>query len=197
MKNRPRKRYLSAFCASTIAALATAGCADSTNLPPPNFATNTGPGLEKAYRLDIGDKVKLSVFDEKNISGEYEVNGRGQIAVPLIGEVPAKGRSLKELKRTLTSRLSNGYIKRPRISLDITNYRPVYVHGEVRSGGKFDYQNNLTFEDAIAMAGGYTYRAQKSYLILTRTGQRPVRLPLPATISVLPGDNIRVAERFF
>ncbi|MCH9808333.1 MAG: polysaccharide export protein [Alphaproteobacteria bacterium] len=188
------------LCAAILAAMGTVltfGCADGNSLPPPSFATNTGPGLENAYRLDIGDKVKLSVFDEENISGEYEVNGRGNMAVPLIGEIPAKGRSLKELKRTLSARLANGYIKNPRISLDITNYRPIYVHGEVKSGGKFQYHNNLTFEDAVAMAGGYTYRAQKSYLILTRAGQRPVRLPLPASIPVLPGDNILISERFF
>lgn len=197
MKMCPPNRTTVAICAALAAAGICIGCADGNNLPPPSFATNTGPGLEKAYRLNIGDKVKLSVFDEDNISGDFEVNGRGQITVPLIGEIPAKGHTLKELKKKISSRLANGYIKNPKISLDITNYRPVYVHGEVKTGGKFDYQNNLTFDDAVAMAGGYTYRAQKSYVILTRAGQSPVRLTMPTTIPVLPGDNILIAERFF
>jgi polysaccharide biosynthesis/export protein len=197
MNPRTWKSFILAIGAAIAAAVIATGCADSVNLPPPSFATNTGPGLEHAYRLEIGDKVKLVVFAEDNLSGDFEVNGRGQISVPLIGEVPAKGHTLKEVQRTITARLADGYVKTPRVSLDITNYRPIFVHGEVKSGGQFQYRNNLSFNDAIAMAGGYTYRAQLDYVELSRAGQPPLRVDMPATLSVLPGDNIRVPERFF
>lgn len=197
MYPRTWKSCLCAIGAVITAAIAVAACADGTNLPPPSFATNTGPGLQHAYRLEIGDKVNLVVFGEDNLSGDFEVNGRGRLAIPLIGEVPAKGRTLKETQRAIAARLADGYIKTPRVSLSITNYRPIFVHGEVKSGGQFQYRNNLSFNDAVAMAGGFTYRAQQSYVILSRAGQGPVRIDMPATISVLPGDNIRVPERFF
>lgn len=174
-----------------------AACAGGSDLPPPSFATNTGPGLERAYRLDIGDKVKLAVYGEDDLSGDFEINGRGNLPVPLIGEVPARGRSVKELRDAVSRELSNGYVKNPRVSVEITNYRPIFVHGEVKSGGQFQYRNHLSFADAVAMAGGYTYRANEGYVILSRGKHAPVRVDLPTSMPVLPGDNIRVAERFF
>lgn len=197
MYPRTVKRLISSIAAILPAALVISACSQGPALPPPSFATNTGPGLEKAYRLQVGDKLKLVVFGEDNLSGDIDVNGRGQVQVPLVGEVPAKGRTIKDLKRAIVAKLANGYIKSPRISLDITNYRPIFVHGEVKSGGRFDYSNNLSFTDAIAMAGGFTYRAQQSYVILSRAGSAPVRINMPATVPLLPGDNIRVPERFF
>jgi polysaccharide export outer membrane protein len=197
MYPRTIKRILLSVAAVLPAMVAISACSQGPALPPPSFATNTGPGLEKAYRLQVGDKLKLIVFGEENLSGDVEINGRGRIQIPLVGEIPASGRTLKDLKRDISAKLADGYIKSPRISLDITNYRPIFVHGEVKSGGRFDYSNNLSFTDAIAMAGGFTYRAQQSYVILSRAGSTPVRINMPAAIPLLPGDNIRVPERFF
>ncbi len=197
MYPRTIKNCLQTLAAALLAAVTVSACSQGPDLPPPSFATNTGPGLEHAYRLQIGDKLKLVVFGEDNLSGDVEINGRGRIQIPLVGEIPAKGRTLKDLQRAIVAKLSDGYIKSPRISLDITNYRPIFVHGEVKSGGQFQYSNNLSFTDAIAMAGGYTYRAQQSYVILSRAGSAAVRINMPAVIPLLPGDNIRVPERFF
>lgn len=197
MYPRTVKNSLHILAAALLAGIFVSACSQGPNLPPPSFATNTGPGLEHAYRLQIGDKLKLVVFGEENLSGDVEINGRGQIQIPLVGEIPAKGRTLKSLKHAIVARLADGYIKSPRISLDITNYRPIFVHGEVKSGGKFEYSNNLSFTDAIAMAGGYTYRAQQDYVVLSRAGSAAVRINMPASVPLLPGDNIRVPERFF
>lgn len=197
MYPRTIKSCLLAICAALLAGVAVSACAEGPGLPPPNFATNTGPGLEHAYRLQIGDKMKLVVFGEENLSGDVEINGRGQIQIPLVGEIPANGRTLKDVQRAIVAKLSDGFIKSPRISLEITNYRPIFVHGEVKTGGQYEYRNNLSFTDAVAMAGGYTYRAQQDYVILSRAGSAPVRINMPAVIPLLPGDNIRVPERFF
>lgn len=197
MYQRTVKKCIIPLSAVLFTAAGLGACSQGPALPPPNFATSTGPGLENAYRLQIGDKLKLTVFDEDNLSGDLEVNGRGELPVPLIGALPAKDRTLKQLQRDIAAKLADGYIKSPRVNLDITNYRPIYVHGEVKSGGKFEFSNNLSFTDAVAMAGGYTYRAQQSYVILSRAGGVPVRIDMPATMPILPGDNIRVPERFF
>lgn len=197
MYRRTIKRHFQILAALVLAAGAVSACANTADLPPPNFATNTGPGLVHAYSLQVGDKLKLVVFGEDNLSGNLEVNGRGQIQIPLVGEVQAQGKTLKELQRAIVGKLENGYIKSPRVSLEITNYRPIFVHGEVKTGGQYDFRNNLSFTDAIAMAGGYTYRAQQDYLILSRNGAPPVRVSMPATFPLLPGDNVRVPERFF
>lgn len=168
-------------------------------------ALGNGPALDRAglagmqtYRVGIGDKVKLTVFGESDLSGTFEVGGTGSISLPLIGEVPAKGQTLEELRKAIVARLSEGYLKNPKINVEMMSYRPIYVHGEVRSGGEFPFKNGLKFRDAIALAGGYTYRAHQGYVMLWREGQTSdVRINLPADIIIMPGDNIRVPERFF
>jgi polysaccharide export outer membrane protein len=180
------------------AALLAAACADTAKLSPPGFATTAGEAtLDRVFRLGIGDKLKVTVFGEENLSSQAEVNASGAIAMPLIGEVPAKGRSVAELKEHLTRRLAEGYLKNPRVNVEVLNFRPIYVHGEVKSGGEFAFKNGITFRDAIAMAGGYTYRAQQSHLFLVREGGVEERVQLPSMHPVLPGDNIRIPERFF
>ena len=117
--------------------------------------------------------------------------------MPLVGEIPAKGLPLEAFRDSTTRRLASGYLKNPRVSVEVLNYRPIFVHGEVRSGGEFQFKNGIKLADAIAMAGGYTYRANTNYVIIAREGEPEARLPLPTNIPVLPGDNIRVPERFF
>jgi polysaccharide export outer membrane protein len=183
--------------AATLAvALLVSACSGGGGAPPPGFGT--GPsGLGRVYRLGIGDKLKIVVFGEENLSGPTEVNAFGNVSLPLIGEVPAKGQSLDEFRASVTRRYGDGFIKNPKITVEITNYRPIYVHGEVKSGGEFAFKNGLKLRDAIAMAGGYTYRADESFVTIVREEAEPARLALPADLDVLPGDNIRVPERFF
>ncbi len=152
----------------------------------------------KAYKLGVGDKVRVTVFGETDLSGTFEVDPLGNLAMPLIGEMPAKGKQPAELRQALVERLSGGYLKNPRISVEIAGYRPFYVHGEVRNGGEFAFKPGLTMRDAVALAGGYTYRAQEAHVLLTRDGETtPARMPVGSGALVLPGDNIRVPERFF
>ena len=184
-----------------IAALVVAlnGCAnDRPAAAPASIACLETPEVSRVYRLGIGDKVKLSVFGEADLSGTFEVNGSGNVAVPLVGEIPAKGRGIGEFRELVRTKLAQGYLTNPKVSVEVANFRPIYLHGEVRSGGEFPYKSGLKLRDAIALAGGYTYRANESHVILVREGSAAqIKVALPADIDVLPGDNIRVPERFF
>lgn len=169
----------------------------STPLAP---AANLGaaPELSRIYRLGVGDKVKVTVFGEGDLSGSYEIGATGALALPLIGDIPAKGVAIGQLRDAIVTRLRVGYLKDPKVSVEIITYRPFYIHGEVRTGGEFPYKNGVTIRDAIAIAGGYTYRAKHDYVLLIREGtSQEVRVALPSTYGVMPGDNIRVPERFF
>lgn len=195
-----RFRTAIALAAALAAGLLVAGCADGAGAPPLEVAPKLGgqPELSRIYRLGVGDKLKVSVFGEPDLSGTFEVSGTGTVPMPLVGEIVAKGRPIADFRQAVAARLSEGYLKNPRVSIEVVNYRPIYVHGEVRTGGEYAYKNGLKVRDAVALAGGYSYRAHHSYVLIIREGQsREARVDLPSDIDVLPGDNIRVPERFF
>lgn len=177
--------------------LVLSGCADGVGVPAPNYATAEAQHLSRVYRLGIGDKLRITVFGEENLSGETEVGTLGSVDIPLIGDVSAKGRTLSQFRQAVIAKLSNGYLNNPKVTAEVLNYRPIYVHGEVKSGGEFPYRTGVRMRDVIATAGGYTYRANKSYLYLERDGHPAYRISMPTNMPVLPGDNIRIPERFF
>lgn len=190
----PRQRGIAL---AMLAASCVGACSETVSPPTsPSFATGT-QGLERVYRLGVGDKLKITVFGEENLSGPAEVNAMGQVALPLAGEVPAKGLPINQFRDAVVRRLSDGYLKNPKVTVEITNYRGIYVHGEVKSGGEFAFKPGLTIRDAVAVAGGFTYRADQSHVVVTREGEQPARIPLPSHVPVLPGDNLQVPERFF
>ena len=185
-----------------LVALAGLGACASDQGGPITPHLGEGPSaagaLSAVYRLAIGDKLKVTVFGEKNLSGKFEVNGQGNIPLPLIGDVSAKGKSVDGFRKSVRARLVNGYLKNPKVSVEILNYRPFFVHGEVRQGGKFEFKNGLKLRDAIAMAGGYSYRAKRDFALLIREGAAAeIKIRLPTNLTVMPGDNIRIPERFF
>lgn len=180
--------------------LALGACAMGYDAPPLDTGpqATSGGTLSKAYRLGVGDKLKVSVFGEDDLSGTFDVNAAGNVPMPLIGEIPARGRPIHDFQRAVSQKLASGYLKQPKVSVEVLNYRPIYIHGEVRKGGEFPFKSGLRIRDAIALAGGYTYRANKSHILITREGHdREYSLSTPTSMDVLPGDNIRVPERFF
>jgi protein involved in polysaccharide export with SLBB domain len=186
------------FAAALLAALAVGACADEIGPAPASFAAEAGPSaLGASYRLGIGDKLKITVFGEESLSGAAEVNASGQVSLPLAGEVPAQGKTISQFRETVANRLADGYLKNPKVTIEITNYRPFYIHGEVKNGGEFAYKTGIRLRDAVAMAGGYTYRAEQSYAVVTREGAGDVRIPANGSVILLPGDNVRIPERFF
>lgn len=150
------------------------------------------------YTLGAGDRVKVTVFGEDDLSGEFEISGEGAVAFPLVGEVRAVGLSLRQLENEISEKLEDGYLKKPRVNVEVVNYRPFYILGEVKRPGSYPYVNGMSVINAVALGGGFTYRAQKGRISITRSNdpdrkERPVR----KDEVVLPGDIIRVPERFF
>jgi protein involved in polysaccharide export with SLBB domain len=174
------------------------GCAGPELVSGPQFLQRDGSdGQARAFRLGVGDKFKLTVFGEDDLSGQFEVNVSGQVSLPLIGEQQAKDLTIDEFRARIRTKLADGYLKNPKVTVEMLNYRPIYVHGEVKNGGEFQYKNGLKLRDAVAMAGGYTYRADQSFIYIGRDGQADAAVRLPTDVVVLPGDNIRIPERFF
>jgi polysaccharide export outer membrane protein len=152
---------------------------------------------QAGYKLGTGDKIKVTVFGEEDASGEYEVDATGAISARLLGRVMVKGLTVAEVEQTLYDQYrSRGYFKNPRISIELTNLRPFFILGEVEKRGSYPYVNGLTVAQAVAIAGGYTYRASRSRLTIQRAGA-PKEEPANEATPVYPGDIVRVPERFF
>jgi protein involved in polysaccharide export with SLBB domain len=117
--------------------------------------------------------------------------------LPLIGSVDAEGQSVREVRQTIATRLAGGYLRNPKVALEVLNYRPIYVHGEVKSGGEFTYRTGMRLRDAIAVAGGFTYRADQTFVQISRQGRDPQTIGATSNFVVKPGDNIRIPERYF
>lgn len=150
------------------------------------------------YRLGSGDRLRLIVFGEDTLSGEYTVDGSGAVSLPLIGEVRAGGLSLREFQRAVEASLREGYLNDPRVSAEVMNFRPFYIMGEVRDPGEYPFTSGLTVVNAVATAGGFSYRANTRIVFIKRAGSdREVQYPLTVNTPVQPGDTIRIGERFF
>ena len=181
-----------------FAVLALQGCASSQNAP----LVSGGVGalaVSTAFSLGPGDRLRITVFGEQKLSGDYNVSNTGQIAFPLIGNVAASGRTLEEVQDAMRDKLASGYLQDPRVSVEVLNYRPFYIMGEVMKPGEYPYVAGLTLEQAIAKAGGYTYRAKRSRIFIKPAAHASEQSTTyrDKTILVQPGDTIRVPERFF
>jgi protein involved in polysaccharide export with SLBB domain len=166
-----------------------------------SYAEQSGaaaPDENLQYRLGAGDKLRITVFGEPDLSGEFEIDGAQMISLPLIGQIPAGGSTTPELERTILERLRQGYLKNPRITIEVLNYRPFFILGEVNKPGSYPYVNGITVLNAIALSGGYSYRASKDRTLITRgDDSRHEEQPASETTVIRPGDTIRVRERFF
>jgi polysaccharide export outer membrane protein len=150
------------------------------------------------YQLAPGDRLRVIVFGQDSLSNSFNVDSSGQLSIPLIGLVPATGRTPAQLAREIEEKLRAGYVREPRVSVEVEAYRPFFVLGEVQTAGQYPYVNGMTVETAVAIAGGYTPRARKDQAELTRSQDgRPMVSDVPVTQPVRPGDTIFVHERFF
>ena len=150
------------------------------------------------YRLGSGDKIRVITFGEEALTGEFFVGGSGNVSLPLIGEVRAEGLSIPEFQSAVETSLKEGYLKDPRVSVEVLNYRPFYILGEVETPGEYPYTNGLSVLNAVATAGGFTYRANTRRVFIKRADSDLEReYPLSPQTPVAPGDTIRITERFF
>jgi polysaccharide export outer membrane protein len=151
---------------------------------------------ERVYRLGVGDQLRITVYNEPELSGEFDVGSTGNVNFPLIGEVPAEGRTIAELEDAAEEKFQNGYLKAPNVSIEVLNYRPFYILGEVNAPGSYPYVSGMTILNAIALAGGFTYRASEDEVLLKRPGGEG-EVYVEVDTPVLPGDVVTVEERFF
>lgn len=150
------------------------------------------------YTLDSGDKLRVTVFGQDGISNSYIVDAGGNVMLPLVGPVRARGLSSHALAAAITERLRAGFIREPHVAVEIESYRPFFILGEVTAPGQYPFVPNMTAETAVAIAGGFTPRALHGPVQISRTIEgQPTRTALPLTAAVRPGDTITVSERWF
>jgi protein involved in polysaccharide export with SLBB domain len=183
--------------ACLVAAAGWTGAARAAD--PASSATPAAPVNPVAdYRLGAGDKIRVITFGEESLTGEFYVGGSGKVSLPLIGEVQAAGVSVPDFQRSVETALKNGFLQDPKVSVEVLNYRPFYILGEVQKPGEYPYTNALTVQNAVATANGFTYRANTKKVFIKRANSdKEVEYPLTSNTPVAPGDTIRIGERFF
>jgi len=165
---------------------------------PAATGSQSADSSTRSYTLGAGDKLRVIVFGEMDLSGDYQVDGSGFVRLPLIGQVKAAGLSIYDFEIQVKAKLEEGYLKDARVSVEITSYRPFYIIGEVNKPGEYPYVNEMSVLNAVALAGGFTYRANKDDVYIRREGANKEELfRSDQPIKVNPGDIVRIPERFF
>ena len=172
-----------------------------------SLAPTSGPGGTRGggnsrdpdYRLGPNDRVRIIVFGQPTLTGEYTLDGNGVLAFPLIGNVNASGQTPSQLQQAIATRLDPDFLRNPSVSAEVITRRPFYVIGEVQKPGNYPYVTDMTALNAVAMAGGYTYRARQNDLYIKRldTSGRLVRIAAKPETKVRPGDTVEIKERYF
>jgi polysaccharide export outer membrane protein len=159
---------------------------------------NGGVASVAGYQLGPGDQMRVTVFRHEDLSGEFAVDGEGFFALPLVGEIMTAGLTARQLENEIELRLkAGGYLIDPQVSIEVLNYRPFYIIGEVNSPGSYQYVNGMNVINAVALAGGFSYRADQDDITISRGGSEGPQIEALPDTAVLPGDIIEVPERFF
>lgn len=175
-----------------IAALMLSACAGAGPRVMPDAA------FEAPYTLDGGDRLRVVVFGQEGLTNSYAVDNAGKISMPLIGAVNARGLTTAQVAASIASRLRAGYVREPHVAVEVEAYRPFFILGEVTAAGQYPYVNSLTVETAVAIAGGFTPRANRtSFTIVRNINGVPSSATVPPYFNVRPGDTITVHERWF
>jgi polysaccharide export outer membrane protein len=184
--------------APSVVATAPATTAPAPTVAPDANAAHSAPSTAPELRLSGGDKVRVLVYGEDKISGDYQIDSGGFLSIPLAGTVQGAGLTKIELEQALTQKLKSEYLRNPKVTVEVISYRPFYVLGEVKSPGEYQFRSGLNVLSAIAIAGGATYRAKDSTVMIQRFGSTELKeYPQSPTVLVMPGDVVRVPERFF
>lgn len=214
----PRRRCSLPVALSLAAILSASTAADAQEagiMPPDSFPDTAapaqtpnaalppglpGPAADPGYRLGTGDVVRIVVFGQNDLSGSFPLDGQGMISMPLIKNIEAKGLTASELEHRIVEKLTPNYLKDPNVNVEILRYRPFYIVGEVRSPGSYSYVSGMTAINAVALAGGFTYRADEDDFDIKRGRDRKdggVEIEADPETKIEPGDVITVNERWF
>ena len=176
------------IAATALMSLAAAGCSGSS--APPLPASEMSPA-GSVYRLGLGDKLRVNVYGEPQLSGEYQVSGNGAVTMPLIGDVPAVGLSARDLEAALTTRYASGYLTSPKIGVEVYDFRPYFILGEIQKPGKYPSVEGQSVLGAIATAGGFTYRANTKRVFIRRQGDASeYQIDANSDTRVRPGETL-------
>jgi protein involved in polysaccharide export with SLBB domain len=200
-----RQRQIATLLGLVVVVGLIGGCSSSPPPTPVEAAARAGAGADGApledissYKLGPGDALRITVFRHTDLSGEFRLDGEGYFAMPLVGEILGGGRTARQLENEVEVALkSGGYLVDPQVSIEVLNYRPFYIIGEVNNPGSFEYVNGMTVINAVALAGGFTYRADQDDIVISRGGSSGPELEAAPDTEVLPGDIVEVQERFF
>ncbi len=185
------RRLIQLFCIVALSTLAACG--------GPRYQQGYFPeDPTQPYTLASGDRLRVIVFGQDALSNSYAVDGSGHLSMPLIGLVPAQGRSTHDLEREIEARLRSGFLREPKVSVEVEAFRPFFVLGEVTTAGQYPFVSGMTVQTAVAIAGGFSPRAARDHVDLTRViDGYPVTYSVVPAHLVHPGDTITVRERFF
>lgn len=188
-----RRKFLTSLTAAVALSALTMGCSYYKPAEPAFHDM-----LNQPYALDAGDRVRVTVFDQAGLSNTYQVDQSGHIAFPLVGAIPARGYTVKQIEGAIAGKLRGGYIKNPDVTVEIDRYRPFFIMGEVGAGGQYTYVPGMTVQNAIAISGGFSIRAEQTDADITRqVNGKVITGRVPITDPILPGDTIYVRERLF
>ncbi len=188
--SRKRPRLLPALMAL---AMSVTGCAST----PISSESDQPSAAVKSYRVNSGDRLRVTVFRHVDLSGEFVLDGGGSFALPLLGAIEGRDRTARELEADIeTAFKEGGYLVDPQVGIEVLTYRPFYILGEVNQPGSYPYVSGMTAISAIALAGGFTDRAKRSSMTISRSDDGP-RRSIDATGEILPGDILTIHESFF
>ena len=189
----PRPRRLQLTRIALVAALGLAGA-----LPVYPADEDQAPAHPADYTLGPGDRIRVTVFGHEDMSGEFTISETGTVSMPLAGTLAFGGLALADAERIVVEALKPDYLLNPQVGIEVLEYRPFYIIGEVNNPGSYPYVNGMTVNEAVALAGGFTYRARKNRVTVIRASDATrAERSIPSTGSVLPGDIVKVLERFF
>lgn len=194
---RPISAIFASFLAFLLLGAFAASSGNAASAEPSRFDPAVH-AADASYRLGTGDKVRVIVFDEEDLGGEFQIDDGGYIRLPLIGQLKAAGFSPRELEAQIAAALSDGYLNAPRVSVEVTDYRPFYIIGEVSKPGQYAYVNDMTAMNAVALGGGYTVEANDSSVYIRHEGEKEEqKYAADATTTIHPGDVVRVPRTTF
>lgn len=180
--------------------LLVAGCGTGANLGPVSETEQKAiiAASTASPKLQAGEKIRVTVYGEASLSGDYQIDPAGFVSLPLAGTVRAAGLTQTELEQELARRFRTEYLRNPKVTVTVSEFKPFYIIGEIEKPGAYPYTSGLNVLSAIAIAGGTTYRASKSTILIQHPGEAGLReYPLTSSIPIFPGDIIRVPQRYF
>jgi protein involved in polysaccharide export with SLBB domain len=188
------------FLAGSLAAVLS-GCSagdDAIVATPEQEAALIKAAATTSPNLQPGEKIKVTVFGEDRLSGEYQIDPAGDVSLPLAGTLKAAGLTQVQMEHALTAKFKSEYLRDPKVTVEVSSFRPFYILGEVAKPGEYPFSGSLNIMSAMALAGGATYRANQSVVLIQHAGDASfTEYPLSPSIPILPGDVVRIPVRYF